>query len=64
VKRVAELVAKDESGVGGVGKGFVDGKTDRIIQTKKVERPLAIVTMGEPSAKVKQVIDAFRAAVK
>lgn len=61
VKRVAELVAKDEGGVGGVGKGFVDEKIDRILQTKKVERPLAIVTMGEPTTKVKQVIDAFRA---
>jgi len=64
VKRVAELIAKDENGIGAVGKGFVDAKDNKIVQTKKIERPLAIVTMGEPSAKVKQVIDAFRAAAK
>lgn len=61
VKRVAELVAKDENGVGGLGRGFV-GKDDKVIKTTKVERPLAIVTVGDPSPKVKQVIDALRAA--
>jgi hypothetical protein len=33
------------------------------VQTTKIERPLAVVTMGEPSPKVKQVIDGFRAEV-
>jgi phosphate transport system substrate-binding protein len=62
VKRVAELVAQDVNGVGAVGKGFVIAK-DKIVQTKKIERPLALVTVGEPSAKVQQVIDAFKAEV-
>jgi phosphate transport system substrate-binding protein len=62
VKRVAELVAQDVNGVGAVGRGFVTAK-DKIIQTKKIERPLAIVTIGEPSPKVQQVIDGFRAQV-
>lgn len=63
VKRVAELVAQDANGVGGVGRGFVDTAKGKIISTKKVERPLAIVTIGEPSAKVKQVIESFRTQV-
>jgi phosphate transport system substrate-binding protein len=65
VSRVAELVPGDESAIGGLGKGFVkaDGKT-KTIETSKIERPLAIVTVGEPSPKVAQVIDALRSASK
>jgi phosphate transport system substrate-binding protein len=63
VKRVAELVAQDPNGVGGVGRGFVDPAKDKVVQTKKIERPLAIVTIGEASPKVKQVVEAFRAEV-
>ena len=63
VKRVAELVARDPNGVGGVGKGFVDTKKDTIVQTKKLERPLGFVTIGAPSPKVRQVIEGFRAQV-
>jgi hypothetical protein len=36
---------------------------DKVVKTKKIERPLAIVTIGEPSAKVKQLISAFRAQI-
>jgi len=63
VARVADLVQGDESGVGGLGRGFV--KPDarlKIVDTAKIERPLALVTVGEPQAKVKQVIDALRVA--
>jgi phosphate transport system substrate-binding protein len=63
VKRVAELVAQDANGIGGVGRGFVDPAKDKVVQTKKIERPLAVVTIGEPSPKVKQVIDAYKAQV-
>ena len=63
VSRVAELVAQDVNGVGGVGRGFVDPAKDKLVQTKKVERPLALVTIGAPSPKVKQVVDAFRVEV-
>lgn len=62
VSRVAELVAKDVDAIGGVGKGFVDEKSMKILQTKKLERPLGFVTIGAPSTKGKQVIDAFRVA--
>lgn len=64
VARVAELMPKDESGFGGVGKGFADPAKVKYVQTNKVERPLGFVTVGAPSAKVQQVIDAFRTASK
>ena len=63
VARIAEMVPKDEGGIGGLGKGFADNKS-KVLQTKKFERPLGFITVGAPSAKVKQVIDAFRAASK
>ncbi len=59
VKRAAELVAGDEAGIAGVGKGFmVDGKS-KAIDTKKIERPLGFVTVGAPKPAAKAVIDAF-----
>jgi phosphate transport system substrate-binding protein len=63
VSRIAELVPGDESGIGGLGRGFI--KTDaklKIVDTQKIERPLALVTVGDPQPKVKQVIDALRVA--
>jgi phosphate transport system substrate-binding protein len=64
VSRIADLVPNDEAAIGGLGRGFVkDGKA-KIIETSKIERPLAIVTVGEPQPKVKQVIDALRTAAK
>lgn len=65
VSRIADLVPTDEAAIGGLGRGFVksDGKV-KIVETGKIERPLAIVTIGEPQPKVKQVIDAFRTAAR
>jgi phosphate transport system substrate-binding protein len=60
VKRVAEVVAVDESGFGGVGRGFADPGKVKSLQSKKLERPLGFVTVGEPSAKVAAVIAAFK----
>jgi len=62
VKKVADMVAADPTGFGGLGKGFVDSRT-RIVETKKLERPLGFVTIGAPSPAVKSVIDAFKAQV-
>jgi phosphate transport system substrate-binding protein len=64
VSRIADLVPGDESGIGALGKGFVkkDGKA-RIVETTKIERPLAIVTLGDAQPKVQQVIDAYKAAL-
>lgn len=64
VARVADMVGGDESGVGGLGQGFVNADKNKVVQTKKLERPLGFVTMGVPSAAVKKVIDAFKAAAK
>jgi phosphate transport system substrate-binding protein len=63
VSRIAELVPNDESGIGGLGRGFLkgDGKT-KTVETAKIERPLALVTVGEPQPKVKAVIDSLRSA--
>lgn len=59
VKRAAELVAGDEAGIAGVGKGFVVEGKAAIVAAPKIERPLGFVTIGAPKAEVKAVIDAF-----
>jgi phosphate transport system substrate-binding protein len=61
--RIGEMVPNDESGIGFLGKDIANSKS-KIVQTKKLERPLGFITVGAPSAKVKQVIDAFKVANK
>jgi len=61
VKKVGDMVAADPNGVGGLGKGFLDTQRMKLVQTKKVDRPLGFITIGAPSAKVSAVIDAFKA---
>jgi phosphate transport system substrate-binding protein len=63
VKKVGDMVAADPNGFGGLGKGFVDGRM-KVVQTKKVERPLGFMTIGSPSEKVGKVIEAFKTAAK
>lgn len=62
--RVADMLPGDEGGIGAIGRGFVkaDGRL-KVIDTPRITRPLALVTLGEPSARAKQVIDAFRQAL-
>lgn len=64
VKRAGEMVGTDESGITGVGKGFVDAAKNKTIETKKLERPLALATLGAPKPAAKAVIDAFAKEVK
>ena len=64
VKKVNDMVAVTEGGFGGLGKGFAESDKVNIVETKRLERPLAIVTMGEPSPKVGKVIAAFQAAAR
>lgn len=59
VKRAAEMVAGDPAGITGVGAGFVDKATMKVVDTKKVERPLGFATVGAPKPAAKAVIDAF-----
>jgi phosphate transport system substrate-binding protein len=61
VKEVNDKVALDESGIGGLGSGFVDPGQVAVVDTKKIERPLGFITVGAPSAKVQKVMDAFKA---
>jgi phosphate transport system substrate-binding protein len=60
--RIVELVTADESALGALSRGFVKAESKtRVIETVKIERPLAMVTLGEPQPKVMDVINAFRA---
>ena len=60
VKKVNDMVAVTENGIGGLGLGFVDPKAVKVIDTQKVERPLGFITIGPPSDKVRRVIEAFK----
>jgi phosphate transport system substrate-binding protein len=64
VKRVAEQVAGDEAGIGGVGRGFALETKGKVIETKKIERPLGFASLGAPSPAAKAVIDAFAREAK
>lgn len=64
VKRAAEMVGGDEAGITGVGKGFVDAAKNKIVDTKKLERPLALATLGAPKPAAKAVIEAFAKEAK
>ncbi len=59
VKRCAEQVAADEAGIAGVGRGFAAESKDKVLETKKLERPLGFASLGAPSPAAKAVIDAF-----
>jgi phosphate transport system substrate-binding protein len=64
VKRAAEMVSSDEAGFAGVGKGFAEPGKVKIVESKKLERPLALVTMGAPKPAAKAVIDAYAKEAK
>lgn len=64
VKRAAEMVGGDEAGITGVGKGFVDNAKNKTVDTKKLERPLALATLGAPKPAAKAVIEAFAREAK
>lgn len=65
------MVAEESGGIGAVSVGFVqayvnDAKRDgdpieiKVIRSKKIARPLAIVTKGEPSAEIAKLIAFLR----
>lgn len=63
VKEVATEVAASEAGIGALGLEFATPQV-RVVETKKVLRPLAFVTKGEPSEALKKVIEAYRARAR
>jgi len=63
VKEVATEVAASEAGIGALGLEFATPQV-RVVETKKVLRPLAFVTKGEPSEALQKVIEAYRARAK
>jgi phosphate transport system substrate-binding protein len=64
IKRAGELLGNDVAGIAGIGKSFVDAAKNKVIETKKLERPLALVTLATPSPAVKAVVDAFAKETK
>ena len=60
VTKVNDMVATNANAIGGLGKGFVNPDQVKVVESKKVERPLGFITIGEPSGAVRQVIEAFR----
>jgi phosphate transport system substrate-binding protein len=63
VAEVNEEVARNPAAIGGLGREFADPKRVASVETKKVERPLAFVTVGPPGEKTAKVIEAYRAQV-
>lgn len=62
ITMVNDMVAATPNGIGGLGKGFAKQGQVRIVESKKIERPLGFITIGEPSGSIKKVIDAYREA--
>lgn len=63
IEQVSAEVAATPGAIGGLGAGFVGKAAVGVLQTdEKVERPLGLVTIGAPSAKVARVIDALKQA--
>jgi phosphate transport system substrate-binding protein len=60
VSEVNEEVARSPAAIGGLGREFADPARVAVVETRKIERPLAFVSVGEPSADAARVIDAFR----
>ena len=61
ITKVSLLVGMMDGAIGGLGKGFVQDGPVKIIQSQKLERPLGFITVGQPSEKVRKVIEAYRA---
>ncbi len=60
VKEVNEVVAREPAAIGALGREFVDPARVAVVETRKVERPLAFVSVGAPDERAARVIEAFR----
>lgn len=63
VRDVNREVARDPAAIGGLGREFVDPARVAVVDTAKVERPLAFVSVGAPGEDAARVIAAYAAAV-
>jgi len=63
VAEVNEEVARNPAAIGGLGREFADPARVAVVETRKVERPLAFVSVGPPGENAARVIDAYRAQV-
>jgi phosphate transport system substrate-binding protein len=62
VRDVNDRVAVTPTAIGALGLEFVDPARVAVVRTRKVERPLAFVSIGAPGPDALRVIDAFREA--
>jgi len=62
VKDVNDRVAVTPAAIGGLGLEFVDPARVAVVQTRKIERPLAFVSIGPPRPDAQRVMEAFRDA--
>ncbi len=55
-------VSKDKGGIGAVSAGFysLNPGNAKVIKSGKIERPLALITIGDPTPEVQKIIDFFR----
>lgn len=55
-------VSKHKGAIGAVSEGFfrLNPGQSKIVQTNSISRPLGLITRGEPSVAIKQVIDFYR----
>lgn len=57
-----QYVSKDAGAIGAVSEGFykLNPESSKIIHTAEISRPLALITVGEPTPEVQKLIDFFR----
>lgn len=62
VRDVNDVVAATPGAIGALGLEFANPRRVAIVRTRKVERPLAFVSLGAPGPDAAAVVDAYRAA--
>ncbi len=58
-KSINDKVAEDVNGFGGLSGAFAVSEKIKTIQSEKLKRPLGFITIGDPSANIQKLIDAF-----
>ena len=57
-RQEVDLVSKFKGGIGAVSEGFVKMNAGKVktVETAQISRPLSIITKGDPSPEVKEII--------